>query len=69
MKKIIKNMAKCRVCGTTVESVSRHHLCFCDCGKIFVDGGQEYLRRGGNLQDIEELSVFDEPLDQSEKIH
>lgn len=55
-RKIVRNMAKCRKCNTVAESKDRHHLSFCDCGSIFVDGGTDYLRRGGNLEDIEEMS-------------
>ena len=29
---------------------------FCKCGAVAVDGGFDYLRRCGNLEDIEELS-------------
>lgn len=49
-------MAKCRKCGTVIESKHRHDLELCNCGSVFVDGGKEYLRRGGNLEDIEEMS-------------
>lgn len=58
--KIIHNRARCRQCNTIVESTHRHHLAFCTCGKIYVDGGRDYLRRGGELQHIEELSEFEE---------
>lgn len=29
---------------------------FCKCGAVAVDGGFDYLRRCGNLENIEELS-------------
>lgn len=62
MKTRIKvNKAKCLICHTIAESTNRHHLCFCSCGAMFVDGGQSYLRRGGNdLSKIEELSEYEE---------
>lgn len=56
MSNIISNKARCRNCNTIVESETRHHLNFCTCGKIFVDGGKEYLRRGGEIHLIEEMS-------------
>lgn len=56
VRKIVRNMAKCRQCNTVAESTHRHHLSFCQCGSIFVDGGKDYLRRGGKLEDIEEMS-------------
>lgn len=58
MKKILSNKAKCRICHTIAESTNRHHLCFCACGAIFVDGGTSYLRRGGNFSVLEDLSEF-----------
>jgi len=54
---ITRNAAQCKSCGDTIESKHRHDFVFCKCGAIFVDGGTEYLRRGGSLSDIIELSV------------
>ncbi len=54
--KIIRNMARCKKCGETIESKSVHDFVTCECGAIFVDGGREYLRRGGDIEAIEELS-------------
>jgi hypothetical protein len=28
----------------------------CSCESIFVDGGKDYLRRGGNIANIQDLS-------------
>lgn len=50
------NKAKCRVCGDVIESMFCHDFVRCKCGAIFVDGGKDYLRRGGRPVDIEELS-------------
>lgn len=52
-----------------MESTSRHHLAFCACGKMFVDGGHQYLRRDGqDLSKIQELSIVEEVKDaQSDK--
>ena len=54
--KITRNAAKCKECGDVIESKSVHDWVSCGCGAIFVDGGREYLRRGGDLDAIEELS-------------
>lgn len=59
-QKIIKNAAKCLKCGDIIESTHRHDFKFCSCGSIFVDGGKEYLRRGGELNDIEDMSEYEE---------
>lgn len=65
---IIRNMARCKSCGDTIESKHRHDWVSCSCGKIFVDGGKEYLRRGfDSYDDFEELSVFDRPVNGQEK--
>ena len=59
--KIIRNRAKCLKCGDIIESKYRHDFVRCKCDAIFVDGGHDYLRRGGkSLDDIEELSEEEE---------
>jgi len=58
MKKLLSNKARCKICHSIAESTARHHLCFCSCGAIFVDGGTSYLRRGGDISAIEDLSEW-----------
>lgn len=53
---IIHNRLRCKKCGDIIESFSVHDLKYCKCGAIFVDGGREYARYGGELEDIEDLS-------------
>ena len=53
---IVRNRAKCKRCRTIIESKSRHDFVECDCRSIFVDGGKDYLRRGGDRENIIELS-------------
>ena len=55
---LIRNAARCRACETVIESRSRHDFVWCACGKIFVDGGLEYARRGGDLAMIDDLSEY-----------
>lgn len=55
---IIKNAARCKKCGDIIESKDRHDFRSCKCGAIAVDGGHEYIRRIGNLEDMENLSVW-----------
>jgi hypothetical protein len=45
--KIMINAIECLSCGDVVVSRSVHHMNSCTCGKVMVDGGQDYLRRGG----------------------
>lgn len=58
--KIISNKAKCLKCGDIIESTHRHDFVSCKCGAIYVDGGQDYLRRVGDLENIVELSEVEE---------
>jgi len=61
---IIKNSAKCKLCGDIIESKFRHDFVWCRCESIFVDGGLDYLRRGGEPANFIDLSeVRDETLD------
>ena len=60
MKKIIRNAAVCMICNDLIESKHIHDFVVCKCGSIFVDGGHEYLRRGGDLQSVIELSEYEE---------
>lgn len=59
MDKIIVNKIKCKKCGEIIESVSVHDFKFCKCGAVAVDGGHDYLRRCGNLEDFEDLSEYE----------
>jgi hypothetical protein len=53
---ILKNKAQCVLCKDIIESTYRHDFVECKCGAIFVDGGKDYLRRGGKSYNIIELS-------------
>lgn len=46
MKKIISNIAKCKICDDVIESMHTHDYVMCKCGSIFIDGGTEYQRYG-----------------------
>lgn len=53
---IIRNAAQCAKCGDIIESKHRHDFVSCKCGAIFIDGGHDYFRGGGNLEDFISLS-------------
>lgn len=57
--KIKTNKAQCRQCNDIITSTHVHDFKECKCGEISVDGGKEYLRRGGDLLDIIELSEYE----------
>lgn len=56
MEKIIHNRIRCKRCGDVIESATVHDFKFCSCGACAVDGGHEYLRRLGELEDWEDIS-------------
>ena len=48
---------RCRNCMAIIMSLSRHDLVSCSCFKneldttgVFIDGGKDYVRVGGNLE-------------------
>lgn len=57
MRKVLRNAARCLKCDTVIESTHVHDFKYCPCKSIFVDGGKEYIRRGGDLDAMEDLSV------------
>lgn len=65
MLQIVSNKIRCKWCGDILESFSVHDFKRCRCGKCFTDGGLEYVRRGfdGNNPDdiFEDLSIYYDP--------
>jgi len=59
-KKIIINKAQCKKCKDIIESNNTNDFKRCSCGSIAIDGGLEYIKRIGNLDDVIELSEFDD---------
>ena len=57
---IVKNAIRCKHCDDIIESTYRHDFKFCSCQRCAVDGGLDYLRRCGDLDDWEDLSEFKE---------
>lgn len=57
--KIIHNRIKCLKCGDIIESEYRHDYKTCSCSACAVDGGRDYLRRSGNLEDWQEMSEIE----------
>lgn len=55
---IYRNMVRCKKCGDIIESKTVHDFKSCSCGAVAVDGGKQYLRRCGNKEDYEELSLY-----------
>ena len=60
-EEIISNKIKCKKCGDIIESKSTNDYKRCSCRAVAVDGGKDYLKRIGNEEDYEELSIIDNP--------
>lgn len=63
-QRILRNKAKCLKCGDVIESKYRWDYVSCSCGSLAVDGGRDYLKRCGSLEEgsYEDLSEYtDEP--------
>ena len=59
MNKITVNKIRCKKCGDIIESKTVYDFRSCKCGSVAVDGGHNYLRRVGNLEDWEDLSEYE----------
>jgi hypothetical protein len=53
---IVQNAVICNKCDDYIFSKHRHDFVTCKCGAIAVDGGQEYLRRVGDLSAASDYS-------------
>lgn len=59
MGEIKHNKAKCKLCGDIVESMFRHHMNYCSCRNMAVDGGKHYLKRVMcKIDSIEDLTEY-----------
>lgn len=54
---IVANSVRCNLCSDNIFSSHRHDMVSCTCGNISVDGGQDYLRRVGNMKDHVDTSI------------
>ena len=63
---VVVNKCQCAVCFNIIESKHRHDFVQCSCGAIFTDGGTEYIRRGGEIENIIDMSETYEETFESE---
>lgn len=56
---IVENKIQCRICLEELTSKSEHDFKWCKCHRVAVDGGNEYLKRCGELGNILELSILE----------
>lgn len=57
-KYLVKNAIECTVCGDVIESRHRHDFVRCNCGKVAVDGGLDYIRYIGDPSNIIDRSEY-----------
>jgi len=55
---IVSNTIKCKSCNDIIYSAHRHDFKTCNCKAVSVDGGVDYLKRVGDIGNIEELSII-----------
>lgn len=55
---LYRNSIKCLQCGDNIVSRTRHDFVTCSCGLVFVDGGSDYKRIGGNPKDWVDTSII-----------
>jgi len=59
--RIVRNSARCLICGDHLESRDTYDRRACSCGNLSVDGGRDYLRRlERDPARVEETSVTEE---------
>jgi len=60
---------KCLQCGDIIQSMHRHDFKLCKGKHIFVDGGADYLRMGGDMfdGDIMKYEILDATAPESQK--
>ena len=54
---IVTNQVECVKCGDKPYSAHAHDMRWCSCRNVAVDGGQEYLKRVGDLGNFKEMSI------------
>lgn len=60
-RRVVRNRCQCSVCLDIIESKGRHNFVQCQCGRIFTDGGLDYVRRGCmEANDIIDLTEYEE---------
>ena len=55
----MQSIKKCKKCGDLIWSSYRHDMVWCKCGAIAIDGGEDYCRLTGNLDDMETIEPID----------
>jgi len=59
-RRIKHNRVQCLLCENIIESLHVHDFVWCTCQSIFTDGGHEYIRRGGKLSYMRDLTEYED---------
>ncbi|WP_255289427.1 DUF7695 domain-containing protein [Bacillus cereus] len=59
VKKLKRNAIQCKKCSTVIESEYRHDFKWCPCQSVAVDGGFDYARIIGELDNLIELYEYE----------
>lgn len=46
---------KCKHCKDIIESKHRHDMVWCRCGKVAIDGGNDYVKISGAITDFDRV--------------
>lgn len=65
----MRNILECLSCNDIIESTHRHDFVRCECGAVFTDGGRDYVRRGGKLELMNDLSIYEHYEDIDDEIY
>ena len=47
-----RNAVQCAKCKDIIHSKHRHDFVYCSCKSIYIDGGMDYLRAGGDPENF-----------------
>lgn len=59
-ERLTLNAVKCGKCHEVIVSTHRHDFRYCKCRAVAVDGGLDYAKRCGDLDNYIELSEYEE---------
>lgn len=51
----VKMRIRCKKCGDVIESKYRHDMVWCSCGAVAIDGGNDYVKISGLIEDFEQV--------------
>ena len=55
----MQSIQRCKKCGDLIWSTNVHDMVWCKCGAIAIDGGEDYCKVSGNLDDMESVKPID----------